>query len=159
MLHDVSIQFSMNLGRNQYEFEVRRKVLFSSYGSAIFKNPLQQDGTEYSRIGEIAYKQCSSKKRTCEQTYIDLRPSSIYFRLLCNRTSFIAICWPSNGCTKVVDIASSNLALKRNRIYHLRRLINLSKIIETLQEVIGTREMPEYVPILRGVKIITLHRF
>ncbi|GBC38710.2 uncharacterized protein OCT59_010181 [Rhizophagus irregularis] len=27
---------------------VRRKVLFSSYGSAIFKNPLQQDGTEYS---------------------------------------------------------------------------------------------------------------
>ncbi|CAB4387062.1 unnamed protein product [Rhizophagus irregularis] len=90
---------------------------------------------------------------------MDLRISSIYFRLLCNRTSFVAICRPSNGCTKVVDIASSNLALKRDRIYHLRRLINLSKIIEALQRVIGTREMPEYVPILRGVKIITLHQF
>ncbi|PKK70684.1 hypothetical protein RhiirC2_711723 [Rhizophagus irregularis] len=77
------------------------------------------------------------------------RELDIKIPLLQYKFEVVAICRPSNGCTKVVDIASSNLALKRDRIYHLRRLINLSKIIEALQRVIGTREMPEYVPILR----------
>ncbi|CAG8559544.1 3252_t:CDS:2 [Rhizophagus irregularis] len=147
---------------------VRRKVLFSSYGSAIFKNPLQQDGTEYSvqlwgnniqlplefLIYDSKSVQNSAKGTSTESDRPDFLKKELVSKLIwiydpAPYILVIAICWPSNGCTKVVDIASSNLALKRDRIYHLRRLINLSKIIEALQGVIGTREMPEYVPILR----------
>ena len=65
--------------------------------------------------------------------------------------TFVAICRPPEGCDVpgIINITSSSLALRRERIFHLRRIINLSIIIELVQEVIGFRETAEFIPIVR----------
>ncbi|GBC04666.1 hypothetical protein RclHR1_00580031 [Rhizophagus clarus] len=67
-----------------------------------------------------------------------------------------AICRPleNDDAPRVIDITSSNLRFRRERVLHLRRIINLSKIIECLQEVIGVCGDPEFVPIMRTDRTI-----
>ena len=65
--------------------------------------------------------------------------------------TIVAICRPLDGhdVPNVINIVSSNLSLRRERIFHLRRIINLSIIIEMVQEVIGFCETAEFTPIVR----------
>jgi len=53
--------------------------------------------------------------------------------------TIVAICQPLDGhdydVPNVINIVSSNLSLRRERIFHLCRIINLSIIIEMVQEV------------------------
>ena len=66
--------------------------------------------------------------------------------------SYVAICQPpeERNVPYVVNIASClDLDLKRDRVRNLRRIINLSKLIETIQEVIGIRETAELIPVIR----------
>lgn len=65
--------------------------------------------------------------------------------------TFVAICRPLEGydVPNVINIVNSNLALRKERVFHLRRIINLSIIIELLQEFIGFRETAEFIPIIR----------
>lgn len=65
--------------------------------------------------------------------------------------TFVAICRPpeDHDVPNVINIANSNLALRRERILHFRRMINLSIIIEQIQDVIGFRETVEFIPIVR----------
>ncbi|CAI2164368.1 11782_t:CDS:2, partial [Funneliformis geosporum] len=71
--------------------------------------------------------------------------------------TFVAICRPpeSHDMPNIINIVNSNLALRWERIFHLRRIINLSIIIELVQEVIGFHETAEFIPIVReGRQII-----
>ncbi|GBC04663.1 hypothetical protein RclHR1_00580028 [Rhizophagus clarus] len=67
-----------------------------------------------------------------------------------------AICRPLEGDDKphIINIASSNLRLRWERVRHLRRIINLIKIIESIQSVIGVRGDPEFIPIIRDDRTI-----
>ncbi|CAG8728218.1 19567_t:CDS:2, partial [Dentiscutata erythropus] len=59
--------------------------------------------------------------------------------------TFVAICRPLSGYNPdVLDIVKSNLNQRRDRILNLRRMINLSILIKSLQDVIGWRETPEF---------------
>ncbi|CAI2172098.1 11358_t:CDS:2 [Funneliformis geosporum] len=63
---------------------------------------------------------------------------------------FVAICKPSFGNNpKVINIVKSNLNLRKDCILNLRRIINLSILIKSLQDVIGWHETPEFCPIER----------
>ncbi|CAI2174151.1 9967_t:CDS:2 [Funneliformis geosporum] len=64
---------------------------------------------------------------------------------------FVAICKPSFGNNpKVINIVKSNLNLRKDCILNLRRIINLSILIKSLQDVIGWHETPEFCPIERS---------
>ncbi|RHZ83623.1 hypothetical protein Glove_89g98 [Diversispora epigaea] len=64
--------------------------------------------------------------------------------------TFVAICRPlANHFPDVVNIVKSNLNQRRDRILNLRRIINLSILIKSLQDVIGWHESPEFQPIIR----------
>ncbi|RHZ82138.1 hypothetical protein Glove_114g70 [Diversispora epigaea] len=71
--------------------------------------------------------------------------------------TFVAICRPLRGNNPdVVNIVKSNLNQRSDRIINLRRIINLSVLIKSLQKVIGWRETPEFQPIHRDKKTITV---
>ncbi|CAG8700430.1 14701_t:CDS:2, partial [Ambispora leptoticha] len=64
--------------------------------------------------------------------------------------TFVAICRPLHGYNPdVINIVKSNLNRRRGRILNLRRMINLSILIKSLQDVIGWHESPEFRPIIR----------
>ncbi|PKK69323.1 hypothetical protein RhiirC2_781156 [Rhizophagus irregularis] len=69
---------------------------------------------------------------------------------------FVAICSPQPGSTEpnIFNIAKSDLQTKAQRILHLRRLINLSLIIESIHNAIGLHDFPEFYPVKRSDKII-----
>ncbi|CAI2192821.1 8817_t:CDS:2, partial [Funneliformis geosporum] len=68
--------------------------------------------------------------------------------------TFVAICrpLPTNDSPEVAIIVNSNLNMRRNQIFNLRRMINLSILIKSLQDVIGWHETPEFRPIVRRVE-------
>ncbi|CAI2185039.1 13028_t:CDS:2 [Funneliformis geosporum] len=64
--------------------------------------------------------------------------------------TFVSICRPSSGDNPdVINIVKSNLNLRKDRILNMRRMINLSILIKSLQDVIGWHETPEFRPIER----------
>ncbi|CAG8682540.1 20694_t:CDS:2 [Rhizophagus irregularis] len=69
---------------------------------------------------------------------------------------FVAICSPQPGSTEpnIFNIAKSDLQTKAQRILHLRRMINLSLIIESIHNAIGLHDFPEFYPVKRSDKII-----
>ncbi|CAG8592888.1 6332_t:CDS:2 [Diversispora eburnea] len=69
--------------------------------------------------------------------------------------TFVAICQPlPDRNIDIVNIVNSNLNQMRGRILNLRRVINLSILIKSLQDMIGWHESPEFQPIYRDKKII-----
>ena len=68
------------------------------------------------------------------------------------------ICAPQEPSKKplVQDLAPANLRLKRDRIAHLRRLINLTPYIYSLLQLIGHHGSPEFTLIERYVLLVVL---
>lgn len=72
--------------------------------------------------------------------------------------SFVAICRPVEGYAipDVVDIVTSNLKFRKERVLHLLRVINLGCIINALRQVIGSVGMPEFQSIVRTNRTIEI---
>ena len=68
------------------------------------------------------------------------------------QVTLVAICPPSKDGDKhpvVVDIVKSDLRQVKDRVCHLRRMMNISRLLETIKELVGIRNAPEFIPITR----------
>ncbi|CAI2164427.1 13524_t:CDS:2 [Funneliformis geosporum] len=74
--------------------------------------------------------------------------------------TFVAICRPSSDSNKpqVINIASSNLRYRNERIINLRRMFNLALLLDSLKEIIGWRGAPELLPIEKHVDNIHIEK-
>jgi hypothetical protein len=68
------------------------------------------------------------------------------------QVTLVAICRPQPGSQKprIVDIVTTDLKTKANRIKHIIRIINLCSLIIPLTKVVGFRHVAEFLPIHRS---------
>lgn len=53
------------------------------------------------------------------------------------------------SCSAVVDISMLDLSYRTQRIDNILRMIKLPALLDLLQKMIGPRNYPEFVPIIR----------
>jgi hypothetical protein len=70
------------------------------------------------------------------------------------QVTLVAICrpQPASPNPQIVDIVTTNLNTKANRIKHVIRIINLCSLIKPLAEAVGPREVVEFRPIQGSVQ-------
>ncbi|CAI2187070.1 5696_t:CDS:2, partial [Funneliformis geosporum] len=73
--------------------------------------------------------------------------------------TFVAICQPSSDSNKpqIINIVSSNLRYRKERIINLRRMFNLALLLDPFKEIIGWRDTPELLLIQKDNHIITVN--
>ncbi|CAI2188031.1 20336_t:CDS:2 [Funneliformis geosporum] len=132
---DLEILFQVNDIESSYYITTK---LFSV---AILGNPPSHEGTEYSFVSFWDINIRFPLEHLIPDGYYANGPD----------VTFVAICrpLPTNDSPEVAIIVNSNLNMRRNQIFNLRRMINLSILIKSLQDVIGWHETPEFRPIVR----------
>ncbi|RUS15861.1 hypothetical protein BC937DRAFT_91879 [Endogone sp. FLAS-F59071] len=74
------------------------------------------------------------------------------------KVTYVTITHPVTGSGKpnIVTLADSDLRRRRDRIINIKRIINISSLIEPITHAIGWREATEFLPIMRNDKTIVV---